>query len=133
MPVASAAPRDTVLVVEDDESVGVLLTLLLAPVAPRVLRARNGAECLRVSQANPGAIALVIMDCGLPDVNGGALCHRLRETVPGLPVLLTSGRTHPGVVQRLAADGPAEFLPKPYLPSEAVRRVRALLPARAAA
>jgi two-component system cell cycle sensor histidine kinase/response regulator CckA len=133
MPEASAGAGGTVLVVEDDESIAGLLTLLLASVAPRVLRARDGAECLRVFQSNPAAIARVIMDCGLPDVHGGALCQRLRAAVPGLPVLLTSGRTQPELLRLLAADGPVEFLPKPYLPAEAVKCVRALLPTRVAA
>ena len=130
---AAAPARDTILIVEDDECIAGLLRLLLAPLAARVLRARDGAEALQLFQGDARAIALVLMDCGLPDAHGDALCLRLRNSAPGLPLLLTSGRAQPAVVDLLAADGPTAFLAKPFRPGEAVQHVRALLAARAAA
>jgi len=126
-------PRGTILIIEDDELVASLFGLLVAPLAARVLRARDATEGQRLFEQDPGAIALVVVDCGLPDVPGGTLCRRLRAIAPGLPVLLTSGREHPELRCQLAADGPVDFLAKPYRPAEATQRVRALLTAKLAA
>jgi DNA-binding response OmpR family regulator len=129
---AAAAAGDANLIVEDDDCVAGLLKLLLAPFARRLLRARDGAEALRLFQKEPRALALVIMDCSLPDTHGGSLSLRMRHAAPGLPVLLTSGRPQPALLSLLAADGPAAFLAKPFRPGEAIACVRALLGARAA-
>lgn len=124
---AEARRADTVLLVEDDESLGRLFSVLLERCQLRVMRARDGAECLRLFGEHSAAITLVLMDCSLPDARGGALCHRLRARVPGLPVLLTSGRKQEALQALLAADGPTAFLPKPFVPGDVLREVRALL------
>ena len=133
---AATAPTpvgDTVLIVEDDQAIGTLLKLLLAPLAPRVVHLRDGAACVRWFTENAAATGLVVMDCGLPDAHGGTLAHRLRTQVPALPILVTSGRPQPDVVRLLAADGPVDFLAKPFRPADVATRVRALLASRAAA
>jgi DNA-binding response OmpR family regulator len=130
---ASAAGSDAILIVEDDKSVGSLLELLVAPQASRVVLVRTADECLRWFASHAATVKLVVMDCSLPDGHGGTLAHRLRGLRPGLPLLLTSGRRQPGVVQLLAADGPAMFLPKPFRPRDVAEQVRALLAPRAAA
>lgn len=121
--------RDTVLLVEDDESLAKLFVLLLQRCCFRVLHARSSADCLRLFEENQPAIALLLMDCNLPDGHGGTLCHRLRASSPGLPVLLTSGRKQESLQSLLAADGPTGFLPKPFLPGDVLPHVRALVPA----
>ncbi len=121
------AVRDLLLLVEDDLPVATLLMHVLARSGRRVLHARDGADCLRLFDKNAAAIRLVFMDCSLPDIHGGTLCQRLRATLPGLPILLTSGRGQPGLVALLAADGPTAFLPKPFLPADLLRQVEAVL------
>jgi two-component system response regulator AtoC len=123
------AARDLILVVEDDDVVGPLLELLLSRVARRVQRVRDGAECARIFNGIAPEVALVIMDCGLPDAHGGTLCHRLRKAAPRLPVLLTSGRPQPNLLALFAADGPTDFLPKPFRPADVLERAEALLAA----
>lgn len=122
-----AQVRDTVLLVEDDESLAKLFSLLLQRHCFRVLHARSSAECLQIFEQNKAAIVLLLMDCNLPDGHGGTLCHRLRATIPGLPVLLTSGRKQESLQGLLAADGPTGFLPKPFMPGDVLPQVRALL------
>jgi DNA-binding response OmpR family regulator len=131
-PLPSASTRDLVLLVEDDEPIAGLLAHILERMNWRVAVASTGAECLRLLETHREEIGLAFLDCSLPDLHGGSLCARLRATVPGLPVLLTSGRTQPGLLELVAADGPAVFLSKPFLPADVMRQVRILLPARAA-
>ena len=130
--VAPAGPkRDLVLLIEDDDVVASLIVRLLERMHWRVAVARDGAECEKLLQAHSAEIALAFMDCTLPDTHGGSLCQRLRMALPGLPVLLTSGRTQPGLLDLVAADGPAAFVAKPFLPGDVMRHVSALLPVAA--
>ena len=122
------SPRDTILLVEDDDALAHLFILLLQRGGFAVRHARSGAECRRLFSAHQASIAVLIMDCGLPDAHGGSLSHELRTVVPGLPILLTSGRRQGALLALLAADGPTGFLPKPFMPSDVNRQVRALLP-----
>ena len=130
---ASASPfapspesSEVVLLVEDDELIGDIVTQLLSRITKRVLWARNGAEAAQLFAENESKIALVMLDCCLPDVDGLALCRVLRKLAPKLPVILTSGWDHEAAMAT-ADQGPTVFLPKPFLPSQVERHVRALL------
>jgi two-component system catabolic regulation response regulator CreB len=122
-----APAGDTVLLVEDDPMLRQLFGVILKKCGLRVLSAQSGAECLRLFGAASNSISLVVMDCTLPDGNGGCLCYQLRETVPGLPVLLTSGRKQDALRTLLERDGPTAFLSKPFRLCDAMREVAALL------
>ncbi|MBI5770603.1 MAG: response regulator transcription factor [Verrucomicrobia bacterium] len=122
-----SAVADLALIVEDDDSVGPLLALLLGKLVHRTHWARSSAEGLRWFEAHRDEVQLAVMDCGLPDGHGGTLAHRLRTLRPGLPLLVTSGRAQPDLVRLLAADGPVDFLPKPFGLGELTRRVRTVL------
>jgi len=130
---ASAVPvvRDAILLVEDDDMVATLVGHVLERLHWRVLRAGDGAACERLLAEQGAAIALAFVDCGLPDMEGACLCERLRQALPGLPVLLTSGREYSDLAQTLGAAGPAAFLPKPFMPGDVMHHVQTLL-ARAA-
>jgi CheY-like chemotaxis protein len=131
--VASAVPsaRDTILLVEDDEMVAMLVKRVLERLDWHVVLAGDGAECGRLVAQHGPAIALAMVDCTLPDIEGGDLCERIRRSLPALPVLLTSGRERSDLSAGLAADGPAAFLAKPFLPGDVIHHVQSLM-ARAA-
>lgn len=121
------AVRDAILLIEDDDMVGMLIAQVLERTHWRVLRASDGAASERLMVEHGPAIALALVDCGLPDMEGGGLCERLRAAQPGLPLLLTSGREYSELAQRLRTDGPAIFLAKPFMPLDVVGRVQTLL------
>lgn len=122
-----AVKRDIILLVEDDDMVSMLISSVLERMRWRVIRADDGASGERLAVEHGAAIALALVDSGLPDTEGADLCARLRTILPGLPLLLTSGREHSSLVQALAVDGPAAFLGKPFLPAEVMRQVQALV------
>ncbi len=123
-----STPREVVvLLVEDEDPLALLLTTLLSRIKVRVLRAGDGAEALKLFNEQRASISLAFVDCQLPDMGGAELCRELRATSPGLPVLLTSGRDQRALEIQLAAGGPCQFLPKPYMPNDVMRRVNALL------
>src|SRR5437867_4131900 len=82
--------RDLILLVEDDEMIATLVKQVIERIQWRVLLAGDGAECDRLMAQHGASIALALVDCGLPDIEGAELCERLRSSQPGLPVLLTS-------------------------------------------
>lgn len=120
--------RGTVLVVEDEDSLADLLTHLLRRLNLQMLHAAEGMQALQLYGDHRASIDMAFVDCHLPDMGGGDLCATLRELSPGLPLLLTSGRDQRALQVALAAGGPTDFLPKPYMPGEVIRRITALLP-----
>jgi two-component system OmpR family response regulator len=115
-----------ILLVEDDDIVAGLVARILARRSKRVLRAANGAEGEKLFAENRTDIALAILDCWLPDLDGTVLCRRLRREAPALPVLLTSGCDNAEAL-RLATEDRTAFLAKPFYPSQVDRQVSALL------
>lgn len=123
-PVGPASPL--VLLIEDDELVADIVERLLVRLGKRVLRARDGAEGAQMFAEYESDIALVMLDCCLPDIDGAALCRVLRQHAPQLPVILTSGWENESA-RSLADEGPTVFLPKPFYPSQIVEQMSVLL------
>jgi DNA-binding response OmpR family regulator len=115
-----------ILLIEDDEHIAGLITLILGRVNRRVLRARDCETGRQLFNDHRPSIDLVIVDSMLPDGEGGQLCQQLRAERPHLPVLLTSGREHARVAA-LIKGGATAFLPKPFLPADVERNVAGLL------
>lgn len=128
-PAEPPAPERLVLLVEDEDSLADLLTCLLKRIQVRVIRAADGAQGRELFEQNRAGITLAFVDCQLPDMAGGDLCREFRAAVPRLPLLLTSGRDQRALELQLGADGPCQFLPKPYMPMDVMRRVTSLLEA----
>jgi len=125
--IAPSGPKDTVLLLEDNEIIARLLTTVLQGQGLRVVWRSLGAEGLKEFGQDPHRFALVLSDCRLPDTDGRVICRQIRAQVPDVPVLLTSGRIIPDGLGPLAAERDVHFLPKPYTPSELAARVRAML------
>jgi two-component system, cell cycle sensor histidine kinase and response regulator CckA len=124
---APASVRDTILIVEDDENIAGLLTCILLRDGYRVLRAKMAGEAQRLFDDHGARIMLALLDCSLPDFNGGVLGGKLRERSHGLPLLFVSGRDLSAARERLAEGGPTGFVPKPFFPTDVLRQVRALI------
>ena len=127
-PVPAPAPSkpDLVLLIEDDEFVSGVLARVLARIALRVIRAKNGTEGAHLFATNERNVGLVILDCGLPDVDGAALGRVFRRIAPKLPIILTSGWDNEAA-RAQTADGPTVFLQKPFVTSEIEAHVKSLL------
>jgi DNA-binding response OmpR family regulator len=104
---------ETVLVVEDDESVRECSVEFLSSVGYQVLAAASGKEALAVAARHEGKIDLMLADVVMPGVNGAKLALSLAESQPNMKVLFVSG--HGGAVARLKGiEADAQFLEKPY-------------------
>ena len=83
--------KDTILLVDDQQVVLDVGTLMIKKLGYNVLQATNGTEASQIFRDNADVIGLVILDMKLPDELGSDTCKRLKEVRPDLKVLHTSG------------------------------------------
>jgi PAS domain S-box-containing protein len=121
--------RETILIVEDEQSLRELLRTVLEPRGYKVLTACDGAEAIDVLLRETGTIDGVLLDLNLPEINGVDVFKTLRRIRPETKVLVISGNITPEVRRELGALGQNEFLSKPYQLDELGRRLRAVLEA----
>ena len=123
----AAGSGETVLVVDDEPGVRMLVTELLGELGYAALEAETGAEALEVLAAAP-RIDLLITDVGLPGgMNGRQVADAARVARPDLPVLFITGFAENAVV----GDGPLEsgmaLIAKPFAMETLAARVREML------
>jgi two-component system cell cycle sensor histidine kinase/response regulator CckA len=118
---------ETVLVVEDEESVRKLTSHVLRRHGYEVLEAANAGEALLACEQHPSPIPLVITDIVMPGMSGPDLAERLRTLHPQMKLLFTSGYTDAAVVEHGLSTQTMVFLQKPFTPAELARKVRDVL------
>jgi DNA-binding response OmpR family regulator len=119
----------TVLLAEDDPAISDPLSRALEREGYTVLAAPDGASA--VSTALSTDIGLVILDLGLPHIDGLEVCRRIRASGRDVPVLMLTARTDEvDFVVGLDA-GADDYVGKPFRLAELLARVRALLRRRA--
>lgn len=122
---------ETILVVEDDESVRELICSMLRPNGYVVLEAKDAVEALDVARRRK-SIDLVLTDVVMPGMNGPAMAKKLEEILPEMSVLYMSGYAGSFAVDRGILDEGASFLQKPFSKNALLQRLRETLDVRAA-
>ena len=129
---AGTRPRgsETVLLVEDDESLRMLAREILTVQGYAVLEAASPRDALRIHQTHEGRIDLLLTDVVMPEMNGRQLADHLKVARPEMAVLFMSGYTGAALG---AGEGMPELtgqlLQKPFTPDGLTRRVREVLDA----
>ena len=114
-----------ILITEDDESLSLALEVALKQGGYAVDRVANGAAAVEALKAD--VFALLILDLGLPKLDGFEVLRRLRRRNPAMPVLILSGREKPEEKVAGLDLGADDYLSKPFSVNELLARVRALL------
>ena len=125
--VKTVSGRETILLVEDDQSVRELVHAMLESNGYDVLVASNGSEALELFEKEHEAIQLLLSDIVMPKMGGHELASKLRERNPAIKVLLTSGYSDSAVILDNPSGTPFHFLEKPFTPIALVRKVREVL------
>ena len=115
---------ETILVVEDEDPVRVLVRRILENNGYSVLEARDGEDGLRRSQRHSGDIHLLLTDVVMPEMTGRELAEKLCVARPGVRVLYMTGYT-----EHELAGTDAALLHKPFSSGTLLGRVRSLLDA----
>ena len=121
----AAMERGTIVVVDDEPNIADLVDLYLRRDGFRVLKAATGEGGARRRHATHRP-RLVVLDVGLPDIDGLEVCRRLRQTST-IPVIFLTARD--GEVDRVLGLelGADDYVTKPFSPAELVARVKAVL------
>jgi two-component system cell cycle sensor histidine kinase/response regulator CckA len=122
-----AGGSETILLVEDEESVRQLVRETLHAKGYRVLEAENGDAGLVLAEQHIGQIDMVISDVVMPGTGGRELVQRLLQSRPGMKVLYLSGYTEDAIVSEGTIEGGKAFLQKPFTLQCLSRKVREVL------
>jgi DNA-binding response OmpR family regulator len=122
---STAATGSVLLLVEDDESIGRLVKSYLEQQDGwRVLWLRTGEEAVTELRRHP--VRLVVLDIGLPGIDGFEVCRQMRSQSKVPIVMLTARDEEPDRVAGLEL-GADDYVSKPFSPRELAARIKAIL------
>jgi PAS domain S-box-containing protein len=120
---------ETILLVEDDEAVRMLVKRVLESYGYQVLVATSISEAIHLGQEYAGPIQLLLTDVVMPEISAPLLAERLAVFRPEMKVLYMSGYTDNVIVHRGVLDPGTALLQKPFSPEALARKVREVLDA----
>ena len=124
---ASEAGTETIVVVEDDESVRELVRLMLGQCGYDVVSAPDADTAMNLCEDHPGGVDLLLTDVVMPDIGGRALADRLTALFPHLRVLFMSGYSDEAVFRHGIIRPGTAFIEKPFSQASLARKVREVL------
>jgi DNA-binding response OmpR family regulator len=113
---------ETIMVVEDEPNIGALVHTYLERAGYRAIWVRSGEDALTELRRHP--IRLVVLDIGLPGIDGFEVCRRIGGNVP--VIMLTARDEEPDRVAGLEV-GADDYVAKPFSPRELTARIKAVL------
>jgi two-component system, cell cycle sensor histidine kinase and response regulator CckA len=118
---------ETILVVEDEEAILLLLGEVLRSRGYEVLTAHDGVEGFEVYRDHVKEIDAVITDMGLPRMSGFDMFQKIRGLNPKAKVILASGYLNPELKSKLFVAGAKAFIPKPFEIADVLVKLRETL------
>jgi signal transduction histidine kinase len=122
-----ARGSETILLVEDEESVRGLTSRILEKQGYRVIVAQHGREAMDIATREVGHIDLVLTDIVMPGMNGRGLVERLAGIRPRIKSLYMSGYTDDDIIRRGFIEPSKSFLQKPFTSESLLQTVRKVL------
>jgi len=119
--------RETILLVEDEESVRKMALTMLKNLGYKVIEARDGEEAMMLADRHGGRIDLLMTDIVMPGINGRELSERLTGLYPSMKTLFTSGYTEDVIVHHGVVESHLNFIGKPYSLQGLAGKIREVL------
>jgi CheY-like chemotaxis protein len=123
----SARGHETILVVDDEESMRTLARVGLQQRGFDPLTADNGEQALEILRAGQPAVDLVILDLTMPGMPGERVLREIRAAWPALPVIIASGYATVESQSSWVAAGAMGFVAKPYRVQDLAAKLREVL------
>ena len=119
--------NETILIVDDHETIWDFLIEALQKLGYSVLLAENGLDAVEIYEENPDQIDLVLLDMIMPKAGGHQTFYKIRAIDPEAKILLSSGFVSEAEVHDLLQQGACGFLPKPHRLPAVARAIRSVL------
>jgi DNA-binding NtrC family response regulator len=119
--------NETILIVDDHETIWDFLIEALQRLGYSVLLAENGLDAVEIYRENPNEVDLVLLDMVMPKLGGHQTFYKIKELDPDAKILLSSGYVSEEEVNDLLEQGAKGFLPKPHRISKMAQEVRRIL------
>ena len=123
---------ETILIVDDHETIWDFLIDVLQKLGYCVLLAENGLDAVEIYRSNPQEIDLVLLDMIMPKCGGHQAFYQIRELDPQAKILLSSGYVSENEVQDILRQGACGFLSKPHRIATVAQAVRDALDGKTA-
>jgi len=124
---AKTEGTETILLVEDDETVRNLMGAILKRYGYQVLLAEDGEKALALSQKHEGEIALLLTDVVLPGIGGKEMSDALQEKRPDMKILFVSGYPEDIISSFGVVPSDMNFMTKPIIPESLALKIREVL------
>ena len=121
---------ETILLIEDEASLLNLMTTVLVGNGYTVISARDGIEAIAQFEQHRNRISLVLTDMGLPKRDGSEVVAALKSKDPNVKVIIVSGYLEPHYKAELLKSGAKDFVQKPYVPDQVLKKIRKVLDAK---
>ncbi len=125
--VSPAGGSEMILMVEDDEVVRDINTMVLEIAGYTVIAAKDGEEALRLYADNSGRIDMIVLDVILPKLNGREVFEEIKHSTPSIKVLFLSGYTDDYIRERTELGADVNIALKPISPDKLLLKVREML------
>jgi DNA-binding NtrC family response regulator len=126
---SNTLPRgtETILIVDDQETIWDFLIEALQELGYSVLLAENGIDAVEVYKSNPQEIDLVLLDMIMPKQGGHQTFFKIKAIDPDAKILLSSGYVSEDEVKDLLNQGACGFIPKPHRLAKMASAIRQVL------
>jgi len=126
-PRGHARGTETILFVEDEQSVRDLVREFLGATGYCVLEAADGVQAQKIAASHPGPIHLLVTDVVMPHLSGPELATKLGKQRPEMKVLFISGYTDDTVFRHGVLEGGVAFLQKPFNLKALAEKIREVI------
>jgi two-component system cell cycle sensor histidine kinase/response regulator CckA len=126
-PQSDTKGSETILVVEDDESVRKLTVRILQNQGYQVIEATDGFDAVRIARESSEEIHLLLTDVVMPTISGKVLASQIQALRPGVKILFVSGYTDNAIVHHGILDADVSFLQKPFTKNDLTGKIREVI------
>ncbi|HOX28321.1 MAG TPA: response regulator, partial [bacterium] len=127
LPDAGMRGNETILIVDDEEPFLEMLAEELASEGYKPICSDSGVKAVEIYSANHPKIAVVILDMGMPGMDGLETFRALKQIDPNVKVVVSSGYQMPEKAVKIMDEGATAFMRKPFMVPELFAKIREIL------